>query len=462
MEKWRYAPCLAALSAILLTACQPGLPPDSRVDSDTGINGTTTNYIATQYWTWYTPGKDAPMWEGVSDYGQPSAGWYDSHDPTVAACHIDAMLGNGINVLSYAYVNKAGDGTMWYADIIDPDQAFRDGAMRAPNFGDIKFFVSYDLATRAMLVHNAENGLQWGHPEGMDVLPWVKFDDPGMRTNGYPSFDFNVRDANGFHIYEELLMHDFRNFAENYFTKSNYFRVNGQCVVFIYNSWRFNNGGVGDVTDGFSRALQRVRADIYDWYGTKLYLAGDFVSFNNKSQAADYRTKGYYKWYDAVHGWNVFDDPYRARYGEWSSLSQYSDVSKAVQDAFRPQAGFAYRSYRSSLPEPARTAYGSSQAKVDYIPLLSFSFRRHDGSNGFKSGTVDTGELTKELDMVRTQRSDSRLAEEDATIVYNVAFNQWNEGQLIEPTIPDANDPYPGKAGWSCLGMINAILGPGW
>ena len=419
--------------------------------------------IASQYWTWYTPGSEAPMWKGVSDYGKPLSGWYNSNDPLVAKQHIDAMLGNGINVLSYGYFNKASDKTSWHADIIDPDQAFRNGVMKAPNFSQIKFFVSYDLATRAMLVHNAENGKQYGHPNGLDVLPWVHFDDPGMRSaDEYPSFNFNAQDQNGFYIYDELIEHDFKNFAENYFNQPNYLKINGQHVVFIYNSWRFNNGGYGKATDGFARAFKRIRTNVFNWYGYKLYLGGDFVSYHNRNNATNYRTQGFFEHYDAVHGWNIYDDHYRDVFGNWSSLWTHTDVSKTVQDNYRSQARLATRVYRNSLPEPAKSAYGSATAKVDYVPLLSFSFRRHSGSDGFKSYANDTNQVGRELNMVKTQRNLSVLAEANATLVYHVAFNQWNEGQLIEPTVLDQSNPFPGRAGWTYLGMIKGILGPGW
>lgn len=450
------------LSAILAALAMMPILASCRLSG----NGTTQpppdpiHYLATQYQTWYTSGARAPMWEGVSAYGQPAEGWYDSNDPVLASRHIASMLDSGINVLSYMYVNKAGDRTMWHADIIDCDQAFRNGVMKARNFPSIKFFISYDLATRAMLVHNAENGLQWGYPGGLDVLPGVRFDDPGMRGPGKaPSYNFNLKDANGRYLYDELLLYDFRNFADAYFPQPNYLRINGACVVFIYNSWRFNNGGVGHVADGFSRALQNLRTAMHDRHGVRLYIVGDFVSYSNRKLAGTYASEGYYEWYDAVNSWNVWDWPYKDAYGNVSLLSTYTGVSFDVQNSFLPVVRTVARRYRSLLPEPARSAYGSPLIKVDYIPFLAFSFRSHDGSMGYWSGVPDLSQVESELDMVKALRARSRLAESDATLVYHVAFNQWNEGQHIERAINDPVVPFPGKYGDRYLKAIGKQQG---
>jgi len=446
------------LLLVLLTACQ------NSAQDDVPVSGSgSPHYLATQYWTWYTAGSGAPMWAGVDAYGTPSELWYDSNDPVVAARHISAMTSSGINALSVGYFAKAGDGTCWNADIIDPDQAFRNGIMKASNFSTIKFFVSYDLATRAMLVHRAENGLQWGFPAGKDVLPNVAFFDPvvdaSQDKSGFPSFDFNLKDTNGKYIYDELMLYDFKNFAENYFNKPNYLKINGQAVVFLYNSWRFNNGGTGGPADGFARAFKKIRESMYVSYGQKIYLAGDFVSWYNRDKAEWYRTMGYFQHYDAVHGWNVYDDTYRSAFGDWTSLSDYTDRSESTQDAFRIQAALGTRNYRIWLSEPTKSAYGTPGVAIDYLPLLAFSFRRHDGSSGFKSSSSGTEEVIKELEMVKRQRSLSPLAENEGTLTYHISFNQWNEGQIIEPASADAASPYPGKYGWTYLNKIEEILG---
>ena len=432
------------------------------VASAAGAQGAKTNFVASQYWTWYSPGQKAPMWDGVA-YGKPVEGAYDSNDPLVASRHIKAMVDNGVNVLSVGTFNRAGDGTIWNADKIDNDKAFRNGVMKAPNFRDIKFFISYDLATRAMLVHRAENGLQWGFPKGKDVLPDVEFFDPAVAesegANGFPSFNFNLKDKNGKWMYDELMLYDFKSFAENYFKEPNYLKINGQCVVFIYSSWRFNNGGVGEDAAGFSRALVNIRNTMYEKYGYTLYLAGDFVSYYNKGRIPYQKSQNYYGQYDAIAGWNVYDDVYANSLGKWTSLSTYTDASKRVQDAFLPEAKSATRVYRDSLSEAARAAYGSSSVALDFIPTLSFSFRRFNASSGFKSNAADTSELVKEASMVKALRDKSRMAESDSTLVYHIAFNQWNEGQVIEPMILDEKDPYPAKAGMRYLETIRDVLG---
>jgi hypothetical protein len=416
-------------------------------------------HVATQYWTWYTAGEQATMWDGVKD-GKPVAGAYSSYDPQVAAGHISAMLANGVNILSYCFLNKAGDSTLWDYDRIDNDRAFREGAMKASNFGSIRFHISYDLASRAMLVHQAENGLQWGRPEGRDVVPGVKFYEPGVHAGpnnfGFPSFDFNLKDANGVYIYDELLLHDFRYFAEEYFNQPNYLTIDGAPVVFVYASWRYVNGGSGGDADAFGRAFLRVRNELYERYGFKLYLAGDFVSYYNKGRIPYLLREGYFSHYDAVTGWNVYDDVYRASFGDWTTLAQYTEVSRRVQEDFLPSVQGVKRSYRNALDAPARAAYGPSSAPVDYLPVLVFSFRRHSKTDGFLPSS--TADIEAELSLVRSLRERSVMAEEDAALVYHIAFNQWNEGQIIEPTIPKVNDTYPAGAGTEYLRLMKELL----
>jgi len=89
--------------------------------------------------------------------------------------------------------------------------------------------------------------------------------------------------------------------------------------------------------------------------------------------------------------------------------------------------------------------------------VLSFSFRRHSLQDGFKA---ERGEdIVKELDVVKSLRDRSQMAEEKATLVYQIAWNQWNEGQIIEPSAYDANAAYPARAGTEYLRRISEILG---
>ena len=415
------------------------------------------HYIASQYWTWHAAGSNAPHWSNYTYFGEPALGHYSSHDPIVAASHISQMLGNGINVLSVGYVNKAGDGALWNG--LDADQAFQDGVMQAENFNDIKFAISYDLATRADMVNYWENDNPWDPYR--EVVPGVQFTD---HSSTYPSFDFNLQDpGNGKYIYDELMSWDFKHFAETYFNQPNYLRINGQCVVFLYDSWRYNNGGVGGPADGFALAFNRIRQEMYDQYGYKIYLVGDFMNYYTELMGYQdyYRDYGFYQHYDAVGSFNIFDHTYKAVLGDLTSLATYTAVSQNAHNAFRPAVLQATRGYRQWLSEPAKSAYGSASTLVDFIPFFSYSFRSGDGSFGFWSSVDGSGEVVGEAQMVEAQRQLSPLAEADADIVYNAAFNQWGEGQIMEPTV-SGTPKYPGFYEWTYLGVTKGILGPGW
>lgn len=451
----------ATISAVPTDSAEPAIPYVNKPAENVDAHG-VRHHVATQYWTWYTAGAQATMWDGVKD-GVPSAGHYSSYDPAVASRHISAMLANGIDTLSYSFINQAGDQTLWDRERIDNDRAFREGVMKAPNFRSIQFNIGYDLATRVMLVHQAENGIQWGKTEGSDILPGVKFFEPGVDAGPtrfeFPSFDFNLKDVGGSYIYDELLSHDFKYLAENYFTQPNYLKVNGAPVVFLYASWRYTNSGQGGESDAFGRALLRVRNEVFEKYGLRLYIVGDFVSYYNKGRISYLAQRDYFGHFDAITGWNVYDDVYRGAFGEWTSLSSYSDVSRRVQEDFISATSKERRKYRDALGEKAKTAYGSSSTAVDYLPVLSFSFRRHSLRDGFKAESAE--DIVKELLLVKSLRDRSQLAEEKATLVYQIAWNQWNEGQIIEPTLHDTKDPYPARAGTEYLRRMAEILGGG-
>ncbi len=424
---------------------------------------TPNDYIVTQYWTWYTENNN-PHWTHAQEVGgEPILGYYSSHNPNVAAQHISQMLGNSINALSVGFMMQAGDGTFWCG--LDPDQAFQDGVMQAQNFEDIDFSISYDICTRAWLVHLAEK-------QELDVVPGVEFIDPYITAQGDtipPSYDFSLQDSNGKYIYDELLLYDFKYMAENYFNESNYLKINNQAVVFIYDSWRFNNGGQGGPADGFGRAFNRLRTEIFNEYGIKLYLVGDFMKYTTADQDKEYwfRDWGFYQHYDAVNSWNIVDGNY---FSQWplSSLSQYTNIAGQIHNQFRPAVQSATRGYRYWLPSNVKAAYGSENAAVDFIPLLSYSFgallgdENEENDMGFWSDQTDLSQLIAQAQMVKSQRDNSPLAEDSSTMVYHVAFNQWSELQVIEAAVEDNNEPFPAKYGWRYLGVTHGILGEGW
>jgi hypothetical protein len=426
--------------------------------------GETTNHVITQYWTWWFGGSTWD-WEIINDYGGwPLVGDYLSSDRNVAAEHIDQMLQCGIDVISPGFINQAGDETGW----CDEDQALQDGVMKASNFRDIEFCITYDLATRGGLVHEMENGHHWRYPNGKDVLPGVLFYDPQIEAVGgwgWPSYDFSLQDPNSDnkYIYDELLSYDFKYFAEKYFNLPNYLKINGQCVVLIYDSWRFNNGGQGQITDGFKRAFKRIREELYDDYGIKVYLAGHFATYYNNGNyggpnSSYYKNNGFFQCYDAVGSFNVVDYHYFLDHPN-GSLATHSSISESVQNNYRASAQSSTRTYRSGLKSNVQTAYGSADAAVDYMPLLSFSFCSDASGWNFWSSATDLSQVTGECSMVEGLRNNSTCAEEDTAFVYNVAFNQWVEGQVIEVTETDnPAAPYPGEYAWRYLDQICKTL----
>ena len=60
--------------------------------------------------------------------------------------------------------------------------------------------------------------------------------------------------------------------------------------------------------------------------------------------------------------------------------------------------------------------------------------------------------------MVKCQRDLSQLAESDGNIIYNAAFNQWGEGQVLEATI-SGTPVHPGKPGMMYMEITRDILG---
>ncbi|MEW6101193.1 MAG: hypothetical protein AB1481_02745 [Candidatus Omnitrophota bacterium] len=431
--------------------------------------GEDRHYIATQYWTFLGDGARASsvQWDVTGNYGTPVAGEkYYSGDRYVAEEHIRQMLEHGINVLSIGWFNQQGDQTVWSS--LDPDKAFQEGPMQAYNFQDIKFAISYDICTRSWLVHQAEN--LWGN----DVLPGLTFYDPLVAATGMypPSYDFSLS-SNGKYIYDELLSFDFDYLARTYFSRGNYLKIGNKHVVFIYDSWRFNNGKNADLVNGFGRALNRIRTELYNKYGIMLYLVGDFAKYSATylpmeyangailSRPEDYKNWGYLQQYDAIGSWNILDGNYFARYGS-VSLGAYTDMAEDVNNEWINVVLSEKRKYRMYLSEDAKLAYGSQDVRLDYIPLLAFSFwgMYPDPDTNMKMWSLDTGlaEVTKQADMVRRFRERSLCAEEDKDLVYQVAWNQWSEAQIMELAVQKPGEPYPGGYYDRYLNSVKDIL----
>ncbi len=430
-------------------------------------SGPPTSYVISQYWTFFSNSAGQNVqWKDRLYYGEPKNGEYASKNISTAEEHIRQMKQHGINVVSYGFMNKAQDESFYHN--LDPDKAFQQGMMRARNFSEISFTISYDISTRALLTHRAENGLQWSdslkcHCKKVDVLPGIDFKDYAMSYDSeiYPEkYDFNQKDSSGKYIYDELLSHDFEYLAKMYFGQKNYLKINGQHVVFIYDSWRFSDSDV-DKTRGFARAFNRIRNEIYEKYGMKLYLVGDFAKNTTSESSNYYRDYGYYQHYDAISSWNIYDHNYSSNFGTITNLQTYTSLADKVLENFRSSVQSdllgSKRNYRSYLSETAKVAYGSPDVQVDFIPILSFSFRDpKNEKRGFQPENMT--ELISQAKMVKRHMSLSPLAEQpQSSVVYHVAFNQWTEGQIVEQTKQDS-DVILGTQGDRYLKVIKEFI----
>ena len=170
---------------------------------------------------WQNVQEAVPKWEGHCQPLEPLWGYENEADPKVVEKKIAAAVEHGVNVFIYDWY--------WYGGRPFLENALDEGFLKAPNNGKMKFFVMWANHHVNKLWDNRVADKQWGNPTWRG---WVKEDE--FKTLG-------------------------NRWIDRYFTRPNYYRIDGKPVLMIYEVGTFVEG-VGGL-DAAARSIAWLREE---------------------------------------------------------------------------------------------------------------------------------------------------------------------------------------------------------
>ena len=168
---------------------------------------------------WQSVWEAVPKWEGHEQPRKPLWGYENEADPKVMEKKIDAAVSHGVNVFIYDWY--------WYGGRPFLEDALDKGFLGAPNNGKMKFFIMWA---------NHDVGETW------DNTVADKHCKPAIWRGTVGMEEFKIVAARWFKLY---------------FTRDNYYRIDGKPVLMIYDIRNFVKGLGGD--GPASKALDYLR-----------------------------------------------------------------------------------------------------------------------------------------------------------------------------------------------------------
>lgn len=145
---------------------------------------------------WQNVWEAKPKWAGHAQPRKPLWGYEDEADPAVVAKKIDAAVAHGVNVFIYDWY--------WYGGRPFLEDGLDRGFLGAPNNGKMKFFVMWANHNVTKLWDSTAADKEW------DKAVW-----PGAVSE--KEFPVLVR-----------------RWIDRYFTRPNYYRIDGRPVLMVY------------------------------------------------------------------------------------------------------------------------------------------------------------------------------------------------------------------------------------
>lgn len=174
-------------------------------------------------WTeWELVKSATPRFEGHSQPKVPAWGYTDEKDPKVMAQKIDAAADNGVDVFIFDWYH--------YEDGPFLNQCIDDGFLKAPNVGKIKF------------------ALMWANHDWVDIFPYSRGAEQELIYAGRVSPE----------AYDRICDH----IVKDYFTKPNYWLIDGKAYFSIYDVQKFveNFGSIEATRAAMDRLQQKAKA----------------------------------------------------------------------------------------------------------------------------------------------------------------------------------------------------------
>ncbi len=229
---------------------------------------------------WQSVWEAKPKWEGHRQPYKPLWGYEDESDPKVVAKKIDVAVSHGVNVFIYDWY--------WYGGRPFLENGIDRGFLGASNNGKMKFFLMWANHNVVKLWDNTAADKEWSRP----IWPAA--------------------------VSEEEFKILVKRWIGRYFTRPNYYRIDGKPVLMIYELKTFIDGVGG--RDAAQRSLDYLRSEC-----TKAGLGGVYLMVCDFALTAS-DIEGYgvdgATIYNLVH-WNLMPvDREHEAYSVWAEKAQ--------------------------------------------------------------------------------------------------------------------------------------------
>lgn len=340
--------------------------------------------LGAYYYLWWGrptyPVFGGGIWRTSGSTNQPLLGRYNSREKSVIDKHIEWAKSAGIDFFAVNW----NDIESW------DDITLKDYYLKNPEASELKFCIFYDS------------------------IPALNI----YRLNKLPSYDLDSEYKPG-KTKGEKLLEDFDYLAENYFSRSNYLKINNRPAVIIYNASGFRN--LEKYFDRLKINMEKkgislfLMADVVCWAGVKVSknifsflwntppsetLKVVFRAIRRLSPKTYEKDICLGKYFEAITGYNLFAE------------NRTEDFLKNVNSLY--QKFFQY----------------AKSNNLYFIPNIMPGYDDRK-LNGFSRPTLerDEGKFYGRFWQTAKKYLDPKLK-----MVLITSFNEWHEGTEIEPS----------------------------
>jgi len=318
---------------------------------------------------WQTVKNSAPKQNGYFWNRKPLWGYVNEADPYVMSAQIEAATAHGVNVFIYDWY--------WYDNAPFLENCLNDGFLKAPNCDKMKFYIMWA---------NHDANYLW------DIRNSDKFNNQTIWKGAVSPEQFEIIG---------------KRWIEKYFTKENYYKIDGKPVVSIYDFRNFvvGLGGIDGAVKSMKWLEQEAKA---------AGLAGVHFQFVCWSQNSANVT--------GVDGNIMKTDAEIVESMGFSSLTHYQFVHFTNID----------RDYLEILPDVEKEwNVIKNKYHIPYFPHVSVGWDNNPRFLGFRGGIVKNN--TPE-NFEKALRSAKKYADDNGVSLITInSWNEWTETSYLEP-----------------------------
>jgi hypothetical protein len=319
---------------------------------------------------------------------------YDSADSAVIKQQIDWAVNYGVDAFSIEWTTPRGVGASLEDNL---DDAF----LKAPNLDRIRWCIFYDFILRLLQTPELK----------VDLSNGVDFSDPTVAG-----------------IFEA----DFDHFAQKYFSQSQYLKIDGRPVVYVWGTWNAR----GNFADVIAQARQKAQA-----YGFDIFLVGDIIrtdTFNRKLAAVYDANTNFTFLIPGTPTWPK--DTEKAAVALDRALGIWQSEIKGLKVAGREEEVSLEPGFAPQFDNRLADKYDNSSRNTIYVPAMS------------KDQVIAMAQVVRS----RAQPVGSK----GWKLVWLNTWNCWQEATTFEPTANEGPKYPAGNYQFDMLEVVRDIFGP--